>query len=299
MTRRVASGWGESERPSRPRLWLVAAALTAAAAGVALVAVTSGAGDADAQAADPADLSIEKSDSPDPVLRRETLTYTLEVENVGPDPATNTVVEDRLPSSVDPLSAVPSTGSCDAQGRNLTCELGTLEAAASATVTIAVRPKKAGQIANTASVQSEVPDPATANNVDAETTRVDKPPKQRRCRKRPATIVGTRAGETLTGTDGPDVIWAGGGADRINAGGGHDMICAGGGGDFVHAGGGNDFVKGQGGSDLLKGSRGGDTVKGNRGPDNLKGGRGNDLLAGGKGRDSCRGGRGRDVERSC
>jgi uncharacterized repeat protein (TIGR01451 family) len=302
MTRRVASGWGES-RPRGGWIWLATAVLAAAAAGIAAVVTAPGGADkAGAQAVDPADLSLAKTDSPDPVIRREVLTYTLEVENAGPDPATNTVVEDQLPSSVDPLSADTSVGTCDTQGKAVTCELGELASAATATVTITVRPKNAGQIANTASVQSDVADPQTANNVDAETTTVERPPKKpkpARCKKRRADIVGTSAGETLTGTDDSEVFKAKGGDDRIEAGGGHDVICAGGGNDFVHAGGGNDFAKGQRGGDTLKGSRGGDTLKGNRGPDNLKGGRGNDLLAGGKGRDSCRGGRGRDTERSC
>lgn len=303
MMHRVASEWGESERPRRLKLWLVAAALTAAALGAALVAMSSGAGEADAQAVDPADLALEKSDSPDPVGQDQLLTYTLEIENAGPDPATNVVVEDKLPNEVDLVSVDPSRGNCDTQGRNVTCELGELANDASASVRIEVRPRKDGSITNTASVESDVEDPQTANNEESETTTVTeapkKPPKGAECRNRRATIVGTSAGETLTGTDGRDVIKAGGGDDRVNAGGGNDVVCAGGGNDFVKAGGGNDFAKGQGGGDTLKGSRGGDSLKGNRGRDGLSGGRGNDALAGGKGRDSCRGGSGRDTERSC
>jgi uncharacterized repeat protein (TIGR01451 family) len=299
MMHRVASGWGESERPRRLRLWLVAAALTAAAVGAALVVMTSGAGEADAQAADPADLSVEKSDGPDPVVQNQVLTYTLAVENAGPDPATNVMVEDKLPNQVDLVSVDTSTGNCEDQGRNITCELGTLASGATATVTIQVRPKKDGSITNTASVESDVEDPQTANNEDSQSTTVSAAPEQAKCRNRQATIVGTSAGETLTGTNGRDVIKAGGGDDQVNAGGGKDVVCAGGGNDLVRAGGGNDFAKGQGGGDVLKGSRGGDTLKGNRGRDNLKGGRGNDLLAGGKGRDRCKGGGGRDTERSC
>jgi uncharacterized repeat protein (TIGR01451 family) len=270
--------------------------------GAALAVATGGAGEADAQAVDPADLSLTKSDSPDPVVEDAVLTYTLEVENAGPDAATNTMVSDQLPSSVDPVSAEPSAGNCAIQGKKVSCELVTLQSGGSATVTIAVRPKKDGSITNTASVESAVEDPEPANNEDSATTTVNKPPeppKQAMCRRRPADVVGTSAGETLPGTGGSDVIRAGGGDDQINAGGGNDLICAGGGNDLIRSGTGNDFAKGQGGSDTAKGQPGGDTLKGNRGPDNLRGGRGNDLLAGGKGRDSCRGGRGRDRERNC
>ena len=45
-----------------------------------------------------ADLSIAKSDSPDPVVAGTQLTYTLEVENDGPDIALDVVVTDTLPA---------------------------------------------------------------------------------------------------------------------------------------------------------------------------------------------------------
>jgi uncharacterized repeat protein (TIGR01451 family) len=288
---------GEMDRPRRWP-WLAAAAVVVAAVGAAL-AVAGGAGEADAQAVDPADLSLTKSDSADPVVENALLTYTLEIENAGPDAATNVVVSDDLPSQVDAVSPEPSVGNCGIQGKKVSCELGTLASGSSATVTIEVRTKKAGVIINSASVESDVADPNGANNEDAENTRVIEAPQAATCKKKPATIEGTEAGETLNGTEGNDVILARGGDDQINAGDGKDLVCAGGGNDLTRAGGGNDFAKGQGGRDALKGQLGGDTLKGNRGPDSLRGGQGNDLLAGGKGRDSCRGGRGRDIERNC
>jgi uncharacterized repeat protein (TIGR01451 family) len=271
----------------------------AAAGGAALVVTSTQAADAGASAVDPADLSLTKSDSPDPVGEDATLTYTLEVQNGGPDPATNVTVTDDLPSQVDPVSANASAGTCEIQGKKVTCDLGTLGSGGSATVTIQVSPKKAGQITNTASVESDVTDPQAANNEDAETTTVTKAPKAATCRKRKPDITGTDAAETLNGTAKNEVIRAGGGDDQINGAGGNDLICAGGGNDFVLAGSGNDFVKGQRGRDKLKGQSGGDTLRGNRGRDKLRGGSGNDLLAGGKGRDRCKGGRGADTERSC
>jgi uncharacterized repeat protein (TIGR01451 family) len=283
---------------TRPRFW-AATALVTAAAGVALIVAISGAGEAGASAVDPADLSLTKSDSPDPVAEDALLTYTLEVENAGPDPATNVLVSDDLPSQVDPVSAEPSTGNCEIQGKKVNCELGTLASGASETVTIEVRATKAGSITNEAEVASEVADPQGANNRDTENTTVTAAPEGATCKKKAATIEGTDAGESLTGTDGKDVILARGGDDEINAGGGKDLVCAGDGNDLIRSGGGNDFAKGQGGSDTVKGQGGGDTLKGNRGRDNLKGGSGNDLLAGGKGRDRCKGGAGSDTLRSC
>jgi uncharacterized repeat protein (TIGR01451 family) len=297
--RRVATSQGHhDDKGMRLRFW-AAAALAVAAAGVALMVASGGAGEAGASPGDPADLSLTKSDSPDPVVENAVLTYTLEIDNAGPDSATNVVVSDDLPSKVDPASAEPSTGNCEIKAKKVNCELGTLASGASATVTIEVTPRKAGLITNTASVESDVEDPQSANNEDSENTTVTEAPSAATCKKQAATIEGTDAGETLTGTDGKDVILARGGDDEINAGGGKDLICAGDGNDLTRSGGGNDFAKGQGGSDTAKGQLGGDALKGNRGPDNLKGGGGNDLLAGGKGRDRCKGGAGSDTLRSC
>jgi uncharacterized repeat protein (TIGR01451 family) len=298
--RRAATGRGDHyDEGRRLRFWAAAAALGAAGAAVALMVATGGAGNANASAVDPADLSLTKSDSPDPVVESAVLTYTLAVENAGPDSATSVVVSDDLPSQVDRVSADPSVGNCEVQGKKVSCELGTLDNGASATVTIEVRAKKAGLITNSASVESDVEDPNGANNEDSENTTVIEAPQAATCKQKPATIEGTDAGEALTGTDGKDVILARGGDDQVNAGGGKDLICAGDGNDLIRSGGGNDFAQGQGGSDTAKGQQGGDDLKGNRGPDNLKGGRGNDLLAGGKGRDRCKGGAGSDTLRSC
>jgi uncharacterized repeat protein (TIGR01451 family) len=297
--RPVATSQGHhDDKGMRLRFWAVAA-LAVAAAGGALMVASGGAGEAGASPGDPADLSLTKSDSPDPVVENAVLTYTLEVDNAGPDSAMNVVVSDDLPSQVDPASAEPSTGNCEIKAKRVNCELGTLASGASATVTIEVAPRKAGLITNEAEVESEVPDPNTADNRASETTTVTEAPSAATCKKKAATLEGTDAGETLTGTDGKDVILARGGDDEINAGGGKDLICAGDGNDLTLSGGGNDFAKGQGGSDTAKGQLGGDTLKGNRGPDNLTGGGGNDLLAGGKGRDRCKGGAGSDTLRSC
>jgi uncharacterized repeat protein (TIGR01451 family) len=299
MRQAATSREAHYEKGRRLRFWAAGVALAAAGAGIALMVATGGPGNANASTVDPADLSLTKSDSPDPVVENALLTYTLEVDNAGPDSATNVVVSDDLPSQVDPVSADPSAGNCEIQGKKVNCELGTLANGASVTVTIEVTPTKAGLITNEAEVESEVEDPQTANNRDTENTTVTAAPAAATCKKQAATIEGTDAGEALTGTDGRDVILARGGDDQVNAGGGKDLICAGDGNDLIRAGGGNDFAKGQGGSDTAKGQLGGDTLKGNRGPDNLKGGRGNGLLAGGKGRDRCKGGAGSDTLRSC
>src|SRR4051812_34949644 len=77
------------------------------AGGVALVLIVAaavGSGGAGAAPGD-ADLALTKTDSPDPIVAGNNLTYTIKVENPGTLPATNVVVTDKLPSAVDFVSA--------------------------------------------------------------------------------------------------------------------------------------------------------------------------------------------------
>jgi len=139
-----------------------------------------------------ADLSITKSDSPDPVLRGNTLTYTLTTRNAGPQAATGVSVTDFLPAGVSLQSAVPSQGSCTPGLATVSCNLGQIASGGQATVTIKVTPRVDGAITNRATVQSSVLDPNTANNSAQATTTV-----------RPV------ANLSLTKSDAPDPIVAG------------------------------------------------------------------------------------------
>jgi uncharacterized repeat protein (TIGR01451 family) len=120
-----------------------------------------------------ADLSITKTDSPDPVLLGENVTYTLDVKNNGPDAATNVVVTDRLPSSTAYVSATSTQGSCTHVGNIVTCNLGTMNNGDMATVTVVARTRgNPNTIFNTATVTSDVCDLDPANNRDIEPTLV-------------------------------------------------------------------------------------------------------------------------------
>ena len=237
-----------------------------------------------------ADLAPTKSDSPDPVTEGAVLTYTITVTNLGPDVAGGVTVTDKLSSHVDFVSATASQGSCDRKGKTVTCALGTLAVGeytpTEAVVTIKVKPKKAGQLTNEASVAigKGDTDPVGANDIDSETTTVvaaggggGGPT----CAGQAVTIAGTGAADTLTGTATRDVIKARGGNDIVRGLQGNDIVCAGGGSDTVKGGNGNDRLKGGAGRDLLKG------------------GGGNDDRFGGPGRDRCRGGSGQDTKQSC
>jgi len=231
-----------------------------------------------------ANLRITKSDSPDPVRVGSNLTYTLGVENLGPDQATGVTVTDNLPKGVDLVSATGPAGGCSVQGAKVTCSLGSLEptgvnyGSAGVTATIVVVPRTSGTIRNTATVKGDRKDPASGNNKATASTRVLGAPT---CRGVAATISGTAGDDELLGTTGPDVIVALGGNDRIVSRAGRDLICANAGRDHVGAGT---------AADRLFGGAGNDRLKGGGGPDRLRGGRGTDV---------CRGGRGADSLRSC
>ena len=267
-----------------------------------LAVLLAGGDTATGAAADP-DLSLTKSDSPDPVAPGGQLTYTIGVSNAGPDAATNTTVSDDLPKDLMFGSATASSGSCDEKAGKVTCNLGTVGATSSATVTIKTTVKKnpkAAQISNTASVSSDGTDPNTANNSDTEiTTVLQAAAGGATCFGKKVTVAGTPGDDSLVGTAGNDVIRAFAGNDTVSSGGGRDLVCSNGGADLISAGPRPDRVSGGGGPDLVRGGGGGDELRGNRGRDRLRGNAGPDLLAGGRGFDRCRGGAGRDTLRSC
>ena len=117
-----------------------------------------------------ADLSITKSDSPDPVIAGETLTYTLVVTNNGPAEATGVIVTDMLPGELTLVSATASQGSCGAP--EVTCDLGSIAAEAQASIVIVatVSPEARDTLVNTAEVSSDTFDPDPTNNSARELT---------------------------------------------------------------------------------------------------------------------------------
>jgi uncharacterized repeat protein (TIGR01451 family) len=251
----------------------------------------------------PTDLSLTKADSADPVVKDSNFTYTIQVRN--PDAtndATDVTVVDPLPAQVSFVSATASSGTCQEQAKTVTCNLGTVLAGTTATVTITVKANRQGTASNTATVTTTVVDANTANNQDTETTAiVNKGEAKKKAKASCAspTISGTAGDDVLVGTNGPDVITAFAGNDRVFAGGGKDLVCANRGADFVSGGAKGDRIKGGSGRDRLLGKGGNDVLKGKKGRDRLRGNFGNDFLNGGAGRDSCKGGAGRDTLRRC
>jgi uncharacterized repeat protein (TIGR01451 family) len=124
------------------------------------------------------DLSIAKSDAPDPVFSGNNLTYTITVNNLGPNTANGVEVSDPLPGGTTFVSCVASQGSCTgpAVGLNGTVRalLGTITSAGSATVTIVVNVSAPGNstLTNSATVLSATPDSNATNNSASATTTV-------------------------------------------------------------------------------------------------------------------------------
>ena len=248
-----------------------------------------------------ANLAITKADSPDPVNVGSALTYTIGVQNLGPETATGVRVTDDLPKDVDLVSATATVGKCASKGRKVTCELGQIGSGVNyggpATVSISVIPRKTGTIKNTASVNGDQKDPVASNNKATAVTRVIGPAAT--CRGVAVSIAGTAGNDVITGTGGRDVIATFRGDDTIVSLSGRDLICAGSGADRVAAGSASDRVFGGAGADRLFGRGGPDVLRGGAGPDVLKGNRGDDRLRGGRGIDRCQGGAGADSIRGC
>src|SRR5262249_43015363 len=122
-----------------------------------------------------ADVDVKKKASPPSVPVGGNVTYTLTVENHGPDTATGATVVDALPAGVQYVSASTTQGTCSQSGGTVTCRLGTMANRAKVTVTIVATATVAGTVANSATVSANENDPNTNNNSDSDSTRVDAP----------------------------------------------------------------------------------------------------------------------------
>ena len=109
--------------------------------------------------ANSADMAIVKTATPNPVTEGTPLTYSLAVTNNGPASATNVTVTDTLPSPLTYLSSNTTQGSCSEAGGVVTCLLGTMANAGTATISILAIPGAPGVIANTANVTADQTDP--------------------------------------------------------------------------------------------------------------------------------------------
>jgi len=148
-----------------------------------------------------ADLSVTKTDAPDPVGVGGNLAYTITVNNAGPAAASNVTLNDPLPTGTTFVSCTPSVGTCTGpppgSTGTVTADLGTIPSAGSATITLVVNVNAgAGSVVNnTATVSSPTADNNLANNSATATTSV-------------TTAAATDL--SITKSDSPDPVLSGG-----------------------------------------------------------------------------------------
>ena len=111
-----------------------------------------------------ADLSVTNTDSPDPLAAGPATHIYGRGRQRRPGERHRNHPGDTLPAGVTFNSATTSQGTCSQASGTVTCSLGTLANAATASITIKVTPPTGGSITNQANVTSLTGDPNTANN---------------------------------------------------------------------------------------------------------------------------------------
>jgi uncharacterized repeat protein (TIGR01451 family) len=117
------------------------------------------------------DLAVTMTAAPNPVAQNAPVTYTITVTNNGPLNAPAVVATDALALGVTFGSASASQGTCSGT-TTVSCNLGTLNNAASATITIVATPTLGGTLSNSVNITAGLPDSNTANNSATTSTTV-------------------------------------------------------------------------------------------------------------------------------
>ncbi len=123
-----------------------------------------------------ADVSIVKAAAPNPVVAGTLLLYTLAIKNAGPSAAKNTVLTDVVPDTLtNPQFSLDNGATWNAWTGSYT--LGSLDEGATRTVQIrgTVSANATANLANTAYVTSDTPDPDLSNNTSNTSTTVTRP----------------------------------------------------------------------------------------------------------------------------
>ncbi len=121
-----------------------------------------------------ADVALEGSASPDPVIAGQTVTFAYTITSGGSGDAQGITLHDPLPAGAAVVHADSSQGSCSTAGSEITCAIGTLAVGESAAVTIVLTaPAVPGILTNTATLTTVTNDPLGGNNTVAIAVRVD------------------------------------------------------------------------------------------------------------------------------
>jgi hypothetical protein len=109
------------------------------------------------------DLSLTVTDSPDPVVEGNTVTYSAIITNLGANAAPNATFTQVLPSGYA-ATATSSSGACTVAGRLVSCNVGLLASGASATVDVVLTTITGTTLTTTATVSSDSNDSDLSNN---------------------------------------------------------------------------------------------------------------------------------------
>jgi len=165
-----------------------------------------------------ADLALTLSDSSDPVTAGMSLTYTVGLNNAGPDQAHNVTVTDTLPAEVTFESASGTGWNCGESSGIVTCSRSSLALGAAPDISIVVStdPDGSGSISNLAMVTSASFDGNSVDDSASESTTISPTACQlkasnKKCRKkkfrRPrkcrfeTTITTTDSGSAVSGAE--------------------------------------------------------------------------------------------------
>ena len=117
-----------------------------------------------------ADLVINQADSPPIGPAGGVFTYTVRVDNNGPNTATGVTLSNTIPPGSTFVGVSQTQGTCSESAGIVSCSIGNLVSQAQATVTLQVVLPTPGVWTNSASWTSAVFDPNTSNNASTEDT---------------------------------------------------------------------------------------------------------------------------------
>ena len=110
------------------------------------------------------DMEVTITNSPNPVIVGNNLTYTVTVTNYGPSSASDVTVTNTMPPGANYVSSAPTLGSALTNNNQVVWTVGALTNGAGAALVFTVQPTVAGFITSTSSVQSVESDLNPGNN---------------------------------------------------------------------------------------------------------------------------------------
>jgi uncharacterized repeat protein (TIGR01451 family) len=121
-----------------------------------------------------ADLAVTNN-GPTTSIEGSNVTYNLTVTNNGPTTATNVVLTDTLGSNLNYVAATNSQGTFTHGGSVVTFSFGSIGVGQTVTATVTAQSTEDGNLTNSASVTSSLPDANSNNNSAVATTAVTEP----------------------------------------------------------------------------------------------------------------------------